>query len=857
MRLFQLMQIISICIISSFSYSQKNDVKYTAPPTWVELVTFDKKIKETNNSGSYLFLLVDNQDHVSKKEFYRHRSLKVLNPQGIQEMSDIEISFDPSYQHIEIHHIEIIRNNEVLNKLNKNNIQLIQRETNLERHLYDGSLSAIINISDVRVNDIINYSYTIVGDNPIHEGKYSNSFYIDFTIPIKKIFYRVSVPKEEPLFYRVYNSDVKPSITTSGDFKNYTLERTNAEILKYEDNTPDWYDASGFIQFSQFKDWNELVTIYHPYYTISNASNNWLKEQSSTLLTPETEDSISTIINFVQDDIRYLGFEGGLNSHAPSNPKEVYMRRYGDCKDKSLLLSGLLNTIGIEAYPVLVHSYNNKSLNEKLPSPNLFDHCIVQVNLPDGVKYIDPTINSQGGKIDNRFFPDYKKGLVLKTDSKDIVDIKPSDIQALKIYESLKLDKIGGGATLNVSTAYYDIEADTRRREFSESTLEEIQELYLDFYSNLYPGIEAKDEIIFDDFRKSDNKFIVTESYSIDSIWTPQVGNEEIILAHIYPLSLDAYLYPTEDKDRKMPYHVNKNLNIEHHINVSLPEDWNIQPENLEIENNIFKYSNTVTPSNRRFEIVHKFKYKTDHVAPEDYNRYITDIKKVQENVNYYLTYNSAFMGNPEASNISWATVVIVILCLGFGCFICYKIYYTYDMPARVPESLYRDGIGGWLSLLSIGLIITPIIFFFNFFISEDFFSPTVWSLWKSGYPGMTLLILFEIIFNSFLFVTSIFILILFFKKRTIAPRVIVIFMIVNTLFILFDTVIASEFFTDLNSEVDISDSYSDLAKVIIRAVIWVPYLLLSKRVKETFVVSLHQNGDAEPSKQEAYAVIE
>ena len=67
----------------------------------------------------------------------------------------------------------------------------------------------------------------------------------------------------------------------------------------------------------------------------------------------------------MQDDIRYLGFENGLNSFKPSKPIEVLKRRFGDCKDKALLLSTLLQSYGIAANPILVNSTYGKNIDEK------------------------------------------------------------------------------------------------------------------------------------------------------------------------------------------------------------------------------------------------------------------------------------------------------------------------------------------------------------------------------------------------------------------------------------------------------------------------------------------------------------
>ena len=83
----------------------------------------------------------------------------------MQAGSSINILYDPSYQKLELNSIVVIRNGKIIDKLNSSNFQLIRKELNSESYIYDGSLSAISNLSDIRVNDIIDYSYTIKGYN--------------------------------------------------------------------------------------------------------------------------------------------------------------------------------------------------------------------------------------------------------------------------------------------------------------------------------------------------------------------------------------------------------------------------------------------------------------------------------------------------------------------------------------------------------------------------------------------------------------------------------------------------------------------------------------------------------------------
>ena len=50
----------------------------------------------------------------------------------------------------------------------------------------------------------------------------------------------------------------------------------------------------------------------------------------------------------------------GTNSHQPTPASETLALRYGDCKDKTVLLISLLKALGVEAHPALVNTEDNK-----------------------------------------------------------------------------------------------------------------------------------------------------------------------------------------------------------------------------------------------------------------------------------------------------------------------------------------------------------------------------------------------------------------------------------------------------------------------------------------------------------------
>src|SRR5207245_3226925 len=80
------------------------------------------------------------------------------------------------------------------------------------------------------------------------------------------------------------------------------------------------------------------------------------------------EQRVLQALRFVQDEIRYMGVEIGVNSHMPYSPATVVKRRYGDCKDKTLLLITMLRALGISARPALVSTTYRSHVTDYQPT---------------------------------------------------------------------------------------------------------------------------------------------------------------------------------------------------------------------------------------------------------------------------------------------------------------------------------------------------------------------------------------------------------------------------------------------------------------------------------------------------------
>ena len=90
-------------------------------------------------------------------------------------------------------------------------------------------------------------------------------------------------------------------------------------------------------------------------------------------------------------EIRYTGVELGQGGIVPRSPAETLRRRFGDCKDKAVLLIAALRALDIPAYAALLNAGDDQQdVEQELPGFGAFNHAIVVVPGTPSI-WIDPT----------------------------------------------------------------------------------------------------------------------------------------------------------------------------------------------------------------------------------------------------------------------------------------------------------------------------------------------------------------------------------------------------------------------------------------------------------------------------------
>jgi transglutaminase-like putative cysteine protease len=667
----------------SISWSFFGQVQQKDTPSWVQKTSYavSPDIDLDENSQGILKLLYDNQVNRSTQEIYFRDVSKIEENVGLQSASSINVDYDPTYQSLTFHEIKVIRDGKTISKLNPDDFQLIRREKDAESYIYDGTLSATNNLSDIRRGDIIDYSYTVTGMNPIHGNKFSRAALLNDYVPYGKV--NVMVLSKTPVEIQMMNTSQEFSESKANGMYKYQYTKSNVDALEFEENTPSWVIWSEIAFFSDYTSWGEVAEWGAGIFRVRQPASTELRTEINRIKKEFKSEGerITAVLNFVQDEIRYLGLESGIGAYKPFMPNKVLQQRYGDCKDKSLLMVYMLRKMDIEAYPVLVNTTLKHSLKKLIPSPKYFDHCIVKVVPKRGkARWYDPTISNQGGDYLNTSIPDYRVGLVLDTDTQYLEDIKQEAINLVDVTDEFILDDVGKGATLKCITQYYDLEADIIRNHFKNNGIKSIRDEYEKYLANFYGNIRATQNPTYQD-DLGDNVFTVTEYYEIDSLWTDSPIDNKNTVATFQPYIIINGLAMPSKRERKYPFALYYPSTKNHTISLKLPRAWNIEPDYVSDahENLYYSLATSYDPTEREVIARYSIKTKDDHASPETFNDFYNTMNKINSTISYSLIYpkkgansiSSFSMPSIDLGGFVWQLllmlVVVVILIIITG----------------------------------------------------------------------------------------------------------------------------------------------------------------------------------------------
>jgi transglutaminase-like putative cysteine protease len=647
--------LMSLLSLLAWPAAAASDIGKAELGNWIELLDIpqaDPSLKGQINDG-ISHLLSDYQiRHMDGGwEVFDRYAYQVVDRTGLDRGATIAVEFDPATSTIAMNRINVIRDGVVTDRLADASFEIVRREREAERGVFDGWLTAYVNISDVRVGDIIDYGRTTMRTPVVGADLFYHRFYVESDSPVARIRHKIVWPEDRPLLFANDRTDLVPRLETRGGSTTYLWDIANPVLIRPEQDLPPDYAASSSVEVSSTSDWQDVVDVVLPHYAPHEPlPAGWVTNLDAiSAAFDRPEDRMIETMRLVQDSLRYVSLSMGSGSYIPRRPSVVADSGFGDCKDKALLLATALTHLGIEAVVALTDIDEGVALAKGLPALRRFDHTIVRAVIDENTYWLDATNFLMGGRAENLAVPDFGYALPLVASHAKLQKIwRRALLQpTMEIQERFEFPRAGGPLKVTVITTYRDQDADRMRFRLANS-LGKVADDYLRYYNRQYPGLESAAPLRTSDDRDA-NIVVVEEAYELSGTALAADGllNEFPLQAD---LGIDALPQPSA-VGRKAPVWIGKPQLVRHKVIVTnLKAKFRGPPD---ADREIFgAFGMLVTDwksTDTEFEIGWAFGTFADQLPSSALAAYLKTLDRMLENDGFF--YNFGYNGNAGRSH--------------------------------------------------------------------------------------------------------------------------------------------------------------------------------------------------------------
>jgi hypothetical protein len=243
--------------------------------------------------------------------------------------------------------------------------------------------------------------------------KFKGTFFVPsyrFISPKESIVsssYTAKIPSGMNIRFKPFNTDLKPTVSDNGKFKEYKWNVKDIVPLEYEEGSVyarSRYPHIAIIaeQFSHYGFKGEM--------TSWKSFGNWLgdlykdldelpadrKQFYNDLVKdiPNETDKIRKIYDYLQKNFRYVSIQLGIGGFRPFSASFTDQKKYGDCKGLSNFMKAALKSVGIRSHVAMINAqYNDEPVDPDFPANN-FNHVILCVPGKNDSIWLECTSNT-------------------------------------------------------------------------------------------------------------------------------------------------------------------------------------------------------------------------------------------------------------------------------------------------------------------------------------------------------------------------------------------------------------------------------------------------------------------------------
>ncbi len=303
----------------------------------------------------------------------------------VESHGTMGLYFDPNYEKVIIKAAASVSPNGVIKQIDPSQIQVLGIGV---YNTFSSQKEIALAIPGLEEGGIAVLKYEIITQRSMMEHDWAEELHTQRSYPMDSFRLDVVWDEASPVYWANDSEDVNCKQTNS------TLSCLGHNIAAFDgDYQVKWRDAISRIALGSMRTWQDVAD------RASTTMNTAFRDQSG--LEPlfqtlthgaiDTDEKIKRILSFVSRDIRYVSRSKFGHAMTPHDLAETIENRLGDCKDKSVLLLGLLNKLGLDAELVLVATKQIKTEGVLLPTMTAFNHVVVCFEYGEQRYCVDPT----------------------------------------------------------------------------------------------------------------------------------------------------------------------------------------------------------------------------------------------------------------------------------------------------------------------------------------------------------------------------------------------------------------------------------------------------------------------------------
>lgn len=659
--------------------SVTDHVEIVPPANWVEVQPDPTGEYEAAARLKVAYRVASYQDRVTKTEHDRYRRFVVdlLTSGGVEENGTLSISFDPEYQDVDFHHLNVVRDGAVTEKLDLSAFEIFRSETERENLIYNGQLTLNINLEGLKVGDRLDYAYTRSGKNTALGDGFFDVQTQEFSTPMERFYYSFRIEDGLPFHMLTHNGATQPDIIEeNSDVTILRHTRNNVPIFNRDDNVPNWQYSAPTLEVSSYDNWEAIGEVFAPNYRPGDLNSVRAIVDKIRAENDTAEKQARAALDYIQEEIRYLGLEMGVGGYIPRTPELVLERRFGDCKDVTLLLLTILHHLGISADAMLVDTEELAGVFTSLPSHTAFDHVVVIAEIAGKSYVLDATNLPQLGDIEHFSQGFYGKGLRLRENGSEVVILQDRLPEWQKdITDRFDLVSDPETVTFTNTLRYYGANADSTVEWVNDDGIAAVEKVILDFFRDSYPKLEVSKptELILDQEKAVATLVTV---FNIPDAWVYDEEDErDTFLA--YPDEVGATFPDFDGADRVTHFSLSYPQRVRQTLEFVVDDTYSFDDDMHKIESDAFDYTevNRWDSDAKIYRETYSYRTKQDHIKLENVKSVMAEIDEANDRMGLYVYRGDAsfelsdILGDLDVSGPLRGLISLLLLA-GIGFFI-------------------------------------------------------------------------------------------------------------------------------------------------------------------------------------------